>query len=126
MYEKSFGTRARALTILAGVLWGTSFPMIKIGLDFVDPYMFVFLRMFLASVLIVLISFVTNNLSFSLAKERLVWYLGLLNGFAYLIQYIGMSTTTASYWHVNHDSIKILFARQPKCCMGRSLELGAS
>jgi len=84
------------LTILAGVLWGTSFPMIKIGLDFVDPYMFVFLRMFLASVLIVLVSFVTNNLSFSLAKERLVWYLGLLNGFAYLIQYIGMSTTTAS------------------------------
>jgi drug/metabolite transporter (DMT)-like permease len=32
------------LTILAGVLWGTSFPVIKIGLEFVDPYMFVFLE----------------------------------------------------------------------------------
>ena len=84
------------LTILAGVLWGTSFPAIKIGLTFVDPYMFVFLRMFLASVLVLLISSVTKTLDVSLAKERLVWYLGLLNGFAYLIQYLGMNSTTAS------------------------------
>ncbi|MFB0514862.1 MAG: DMT family transporter [Candidatus Bathyarchaeia archaeon] len=84
------------LTILAGALWGTSFPAIKVGLLFVDPYMFVFLRMFLASVLVLLISSVTKNLDVSLAKERLVWYLGLLNGFAYLIQYLGMSSTTAS------------------------------
>lgn len=87
---------ALLLTILAGVLWGTSFPAIKIGLVFVDPYLLVFLRMFLASVLVLLISSVTNNLSVSVAKERLVWYLGLLNGFAYLIQYVGMSYTTAS------------------------------
>jgi drug/metabolite transporter (DMT)-like permease len=84
------------LTILAGVLWGTSFPAIKIGLVFLDPYMFVFLRMFLASVLVLLISSVTKNLNLSLAKERLVWYLGVLNGCAYLIQYVGMSFTTAS------------------------------
>ena len=84
------------LTILAGVLWGTSFPAIKIGLIFVDPYRFVFLRMFLSSVLVLLISSVTKNLDVSLAKERLVWYLGLLNGFSYLIQYLGMSFTTAS------------------------------
>ncbi len=40
------------LTILSGVLWGTSFPAIKIGLAFVDAYMFAFFRMFLASVLV--------------------------------------------------------------------------
>lgn len=90
------GKGALFLTILAGALWGTSFPAIKIGLLFVDPYMFVFLRMFLASVLVLLISSVTKTLDVSLAKERLVWYLGLLNGFAYLIQYLGMSSTTAS------------------------------
>jgi len=84
------------LTILAGVLWGTSFPTIKIGLGFVNPYMFVFLRMFLASVLVLIISYATDNLAVSLAKERLVWYLGLLNGLAYLIQYVGMRYTTAS------------------------------
>ena len=84
------------LTILAGVLWGTSFPAIKIGLEFVDPYMFVFLRMSLASALALLIVFLTKNLNVSLAKERLIWYLGLLNGFSYLIQYVGMNYTTAS------------------------------
>ncbi len=87
---------ALLLTVLAGVLWGTSFPAIKIGLVFLDPYMFVFLRMSLASVLVLLISSVTKKLNVSLAKERLIWYLGLLNGFAYLIQYVGMSHTTAS------------------------------
>lgn len=84
------------LTILAGVLWGTSFPAIKIGLEFVDPYMFVFLRMSLASALALLIVFITKNLNVSLAKEKLIWCLGLLNGFSYLIQYVGMNYTTAS------------------------------
>jgi len=84
------------LTILAGVLWGTSFPAIKIGLAFVDVYTFVFLRMSIASALVLLISSLTKNLDLSLAKERIVWYLGLLNGVAYLIQYLGMSFTTAS------------------------------
>jgi drug/metabolite transporter (DMT)-like permease len=84
------------LTILAGVLWGTSFPAIKIGLEFVDPYMFVFLRMLLASVLTLLLVFATNNFDVSLVKERSIWYLGLVNGFSYLIQYVGMSYTTAS------------------------------
>jgi len=84
------------LTILAGVLWGSSFPVIKMGLEFVDPYMFVFLRMLLASVLALLIVIITKNFDVSLAKERLIWYLGLLNGFSYLIQYVGMKYTTAS------------------------------
>jgi drug/metabolite transporter (DMT)-like permease len=84
------------LTILAAVLWGTSFPTIKVGLTFVDPYKFVFLRMSLASLLLLLICSGTKNLDVSLARERLVWYLGLLNGVAYLTQYLGMSSTTAS------------------------------
>jgi len=31
------------LTVLAGILWGSSFSMIKIGLKFIDVYMFAFL-----------------------------------------------------------------------------------
>jgi len=90
------GRDALLLTILAAVLWGTSFPAIRIGLEFVDPFMFVFLRMSLASVLVLLVGFATKKLDVSLAKERLVWCLGLVNGLAYLAQYVGMSTTTAS------------------------------
>lgn len=43
-----------------------------------------------------LIVFLTKNLNVSLAKERLIWYLGLLNVFSFLIQYVGMNYTTAS------------------------------
>ena len=88
--------RALVSTVLAGVLWGTSFPVIKVGLAVVDPYTFVFLRMLLASVLALGISWVTNNLRITSAKQPLVWSLGVLNGFAYLIQYVGMNYTTAS------------------------------
>ena len=84
------------LTILAGILWGTSFPAIKIGLEFVNPYMFTFLRMSLASVFVFMISYATHNLKASLAKNRLFWYLGLLNGLAYLIQHVGIQYTAAS------------------------------
>ena len=87
---------ALILTILAGVLWGTSFPTIKIGLEFVNPYMFVFLRMSIASALAFMLSYATSNFTASLSKNRLIWCLGLLNGLAYLIQYIGMRYATAS------------------------------
>ena len=87
---------ASVLTILAGVLWGTSFPTIKIGLEFVNPYVFVFLRMSIASALALMIIYATKNFAASLAKKRLIWYLGLLNGAVCLIQYIGMRYTTAS------------------------------
>jgi len=34
--------KAIFFTILAGILWGTSFPIIKIGLETIDPFAFVF------------------------------------------------------------------------------------
>jgi drug/metabolite transporter (DMT)-like permease len=83
-------------TVLSGVLWGTSFPAIKLGLLWVNPYIFVSLRMFLAFGFILTIGCVTRKLDVSLAKVRLVWYLGFLNRVAYLAQYLGMRFTTAS------------------------------
>lgn len=87
--------KALLLTVLAGVLWGTSFPAIKIGLKYTDAYMLVFWRFFLASAIMFIVLFVTKNFSFKLARRR-VWLLGILNGFAYLLQYVGMTYTTAS------------------------------
>jgi len=87
--------KALFLTVLAGILWGSSFPTIKIGLKFIDAYMFVFLRFFSASAIMFLILLFTKNLDFKFAKKR-VWFLGILNGFSYLLQYVGMTFTTAS------------------------------
>lgn len=58
--------------------------------------MFAFLRFFSASAIMFLILLVTKNFDFKFAKRRIVWFLGILNGFSYLLQYVGMTFTTAS------------------------------
>jgi drug/metabolite transporter (DMT)-like permease len=86
---------ALLLTVIASSLWGTSFPAIKIGLQFMDAYTFVFLRFFFALLIMFAIVLFTKKFSFSFNK-RLILFLGCINGIAYLLQYIGMSYTSAS------------------------------
>jgi drug/metabolite transporter (DMT)-like permease len=88
--------RAIVLTAIAGVLWGTSFPAIKVGLNYVDAYMFVFLRFLLASIIMFSIALVKNSHGFAFERRKLVWFLGIANGIAYLLQYVGMNSTSAS------------------------------
>jgi len=88
--------RAIVLTGVAGVLWGTSFPAIKIGLEYVDAYMFVFLRFLLASIVMLFLLSIKRNYGFEFAKNKVVWFLGIVNGAAYLLQYVGMNSTSAS------------------------------
>jgi drug/metabolite transporter (DMT)-like permease len=92
------GNRRRAVsfTVFAGVLWGTSFPVIKFGLNYVDAYMFVFMRFFLASIIMFSVLIINRTRGFGFEKRRIVWLLGLTNGAAYLLQYVGMSHTSAS------------------------------
>ncbi len=92
------GKKAKAvfLTILAGVLWGTSFPAIKIGLNYVNPYTFVFLRFLLASALMFVIMLSTKKLTYPTKQKKLILFLGVTNGAAYLSQYVGMTSTSAA------------------------------
>ncbi len=87
--------KAVLFTVLAGFLWGTSFPSIKIGLEYMDAFTFVFLRFVVASLTMLFVMFLTKNFSFNFKKKRLLLFLGLLNGAAYLLQYIGMVYTPA-------------------------------
>ncbi|HEX9261010.1 MAG TPA: DMT family transporter [Candidatus Bathyarchaeia archaeon] len=88
--------KAVLLTILAGFLWGTSFPAIKIGLKYVDAYSFVFLRFLLASLIMLAIALATRNFATKFEKKRLILALGIINGLAYLLQYAGMVEVSAS------------------------------
>jgi len=90
--------RAKAvfLTILAGILWGTSFPAIKIGLNYVNSYLFVFLRFLLASALMLLIMVSAKKLTFPIKQKKLILFLGVANGAAYLLQYVGMNSASAT------------------------------
>jgi drug/metabolite transporter (DMT)-like permease len=83
-------------TLIAGTLWGTSFPAIKIGLEYMDPYLFVFVRFLVASALMLLVMAVMRKVTIPHGKWRLVLFLGVINGIAYLLQYVGMTATEAA------------------------------
>ena len=87
--------KAVFLTVLSGVLWGSSFPAIKIGLKYIDPYMFVFLRFFSAAIIMFIILLFTRKLDIKFANKK-IWGLGILNGVSYLLQNVGISFTAAS------------------------------
>jgi drug/metabolite transporter (DMT)-like permease len=95
--------KAILLTILAGILWGTSFPAIKIGLQYMEAYTFAFLRFSIASLTMLAVMLATKNTGFGFNKKRLILLLGLINGVAYLLQYVGMvyALASASSLYVN-------------------------
>ena len=88
--------KAILLTILAGVLWGTSFPAIKIGLEYVDAINFVFLRFLVASTVMFIAILAARKFEFKISNKKILVFLGLTNGVAYLLQYIGMNYTSAA------------------------------
>lgn len=87
-----------ALLILASALWGSSFPVIKLALKYVDVYTYLWLRSAIA--LSILLPFALRLLS----RDRALFLNsakgGTLTGIAYLaglgLQGLGISMTTAS------------------------------
>ena len=86
---------AMAILVISSILWGTSFVSIKIGLEYVNPYDFVFLRLAVASAIMVSALILLGRMRLSPFKEGSVWILGLLNGIAFSLQYVGLLYTTA-------------------------------
>lgn len=80
--------------IIASVLWGTSFPVIKHALDSISPFLFVQLRYTLAFFL--LLPFIKNirHLKFIFTKE--LFLMSLLNALAFVLQFKGQDLTSAS------------------------------
>ena len=91
-------TRRKAilLTMVAGFLWGTSFPAIKVGLQYMDAYTFVFLRFLAAALTMFVVSLLTKDLNLRFPNKRLILILGVTNGIAYFLQYVGMVYVSAS------------------------------
>jgi len=83
------------LLIVSSILWGSSFVSIKLGLEYVNVYDFAFLRLAVASVIMVPALFLQGGTRPHVLKEWSVWILGLLNGLAFSLQYMGLLYTTA-------------------------------
>lgn len=85
-----------ALIALTGLLWGTSFVTMKIGLTYVDPYSFAFLRLLAAFIFSAAFLFILERPEVSMLRDRSIWALGALNAGAFLLQYVGLAYTTAT------------------------------
>jgi len=96
IHQLSQRNKAVFFTILAGALWGTSFPIIKIGLGSTDPFAFLFWRFMVSSAALVAVMLLLRKLEFKKADTKLLVFLGLANGAGYLLQYVGMNYTTAA------------------------------
>jgi len=89
-------SKAVFYTLIAGALWGTSFPIIKIGLETIDPFTFVFWRFLVSSVTLFAVMLALRKLEFKMPNKKLLLFLGIANAAGYLLQYVGMPYTTAA------------------------------
>jgi len=84
-------------TAVAAALWGTSFPVITLGLKGgLDPRMFAFLRFALATPPMVLFVGATGRKLTPLLLSKEVWIIGAFNAGGFLCQFVGQQYTEAS------------------------------
>jgi len=84
-------TRALLIILMIPVLWGLTFPFIKMALPYTNAESFVAIRCFLAT--IALLPFTAKYL-FKLSKKRILQgtLLGIFNGASFICQTIGLKT----------------------------------
>lgn len=88
---------AITLTVLASLIWGTSFPGTKWGLDFVEnEVLFVWLRFVVAVGITLALVLYFRRLSLSIFKSPVIWMIGGFNAAGFLLQYVGLTITTSS------------------------------
>lgn len=91
-------TRGAVLaTLVAGLLWGSSFAVVKIGLREIDPFWFVFLRFAVAAILALAITAWSGRgrRIVSYLRDPLVIWLGVSNAAGFVLQFTGQRITTA-------------------------------
>jgi len=88
---------ALAETALAAALWGTSFPVISLGIrGGLDPRTFLFLRFALAAPVMLGVTKALGKNLMPLFRSRAIWMVGLFNAVGFLCQFVGQQYTDAS------------------------------
>jgi drug/metabolite transporter (DMT)-like permease len=82
--------------VLSGILFGTTVPVIKLGLGLLPADLFVALRFSLASILVLLFFRHRGWVDWSLLRARPIWTVGFVNAFGYVLQFQGQNLTTSS------------------------------
>lgn len=83
-------------TVLSGVLFGTTVPVIKLGLGLLPADLFVALRFLIASIVVLLVFRQRGWVDWPLLHSRPIWIVGFVNAFGYVLQFQGQILTTSS------------------------------
>ena len=84
-------------TLFAGLLFGTSVPVIKLGLNSnLPPDLFVELRFAIASAVIILFLRGRGWVQWNIFRSRQLWIVGLINAAGYVTQFQGQALTSSS------------------------------
>jgi len=84
--------------------------VIKVGLLYVDSYSFAFLRLLIASMVILVAAVLLGKFRPALFRNRLTWLLAISNAGGFILQYVGMNYTTASKTVLLVDSDVVIVA----------------
>jgi drug/metabolite transporter (DMT)-like permease len=92
------GSVSVLMVALAALLWASSFSMVKVGLRYVDPYVFVLLRFLVASLILVGVVLATRRHKQLRAcmKDRYCLLLGVTLAASFGLQFRGQAETTAA------------------------------
>lgn len=85
---------AVAATLLAAVLWGTSFSVNDLGLAHVGPATFALLRFAIAATAAISVALLLRRLDPAPLRSPLFWLLCSFNALGFLLQYVGQTMTT--------------------------------
>jgi drug/metabolite transporter (DMT)-like permease len=88
--------RGLTATVLAGILFGTSVPVMQLGLNFISPETFVTVRFSFASAIIVVGLRKRGWVQSDLVRSRQIWIIGLINALGYVLQFQGQLITSSS------------------------------
>jgi drug/metabolite transporter (DMT)-like permease len=85
------------LTVFASLIWGTSFPGTKLGLEYVgNDVLFLWLRFVVAVAITLTAVLCLRRLSLSIFRDPAIWMIGGFNAAGFVLQYVGLTITTAS------------------------------
>lgn len=90
-------TKAIWLTVFASLLWGTSFPGTKWGLGYAgNDIFFLWLRFVVGAAVTLSIVLFLGKVRLSIFRNPMIWLVGAFNAGGFIMQYVGLTITTAS------------------------------
>jgi drug/metabolite transporter (DMT)-like permease len=107
------GTRIPVLmTVLAALLWATSFSVIKVGLRYIEPYSFLFFRFLIATLLLVVVVLASKKgrLLIRYMGNKYSFILGLALAASFTLQFRAQTEIPASIAAIIINSSTLLVA----------------